>query len=1171
MKKILSHFVPVVLAIALSVTASFAFAAGGQAIYSITETHTVTATATGFVVDLNGIASVTNPQGNISQYHVSVDWLGNGIWEQVSYSPVGNSNFFSGPWSGSHTFTAPGPITITIKLHHTQTGGQESGDASVSFNLTIPSEICLDGIDNDFDGFIDLADSDCLPYFPHITVTKTVINNSGGTKLPANFSLFVDSTPVTSGQTISVQPGTHTVSETLDPEYTQTSIGGQCASNGTITVLAGIGNNYSCTITNDDKVNLPPVFTSVPTSVSIPELALYTFNATATDPESNPITFSLVGAPAGASITSGGVFTWTPTEAQGPNLYTFKFRASDNHGNNNDATVNITVTEVNSAPVAVDDSKTTTEDAPLTISLASLLANDTDSDIPANTLSITSVSGNTNGVAVLGSDIIFTPDANFNGLAGFDYTLSDGSLTDTGHVNITVSSINDAPVLVSIVNKFVDELNNLPFGLSATDVDGDTVTYSITSGFQSGMSLGSLSGVFSWTPSEVQGPGVYGMTVEATDGHGGVDSKSFDINVAEVNVAPVAYNDLSESTHMNVSKSINLSADDSDIPANSLSYTVVSGPTNGTLTECSSYPCSLGSNNVTYVPNTDFIGSDSFVFKATDNGIPTLTSNTATIGIMVNDSAPILIDVPTNTSSDPVVINEETGYTFDANATDDGDSLTFSLGAGAPVGASIDPSTGIFTWMPTEAQGPDLYSITIIVSDGVLSSSQTFSVSVLEVNVIPVANIQSVTTPEDTAKDITLTGSDVDVPVQALTFTIASNPAQGTLSGFNSITGEVTYIPNADYNGSDSFTFTVSDGVAISAEATVSITVDSVNDAPVITLDAGGDPFTVLTGDTDAVIPGATCTDVEGGNLDVTVTPPTDPAYDANVNGTYVFHYSCTDGELTAETTRTVIVSGENTLALCSDTVDNDGNDLTDLLDPACLAFKPKLTVTKVVINDNGGVKLVSDFQLFIDGIATTSGAQVTYSAAGSHIVSETTDSNYTGVFSGDCNSSGSVTVAIGQTKSCTLTNNDNAPVIIITTGGGGGGGHPPIVSTPGQVLGATAICQVSLDEHLRKGYKNKTASVKALQAFLNSYLKINMTVDGKFGPGTEKYVKMFQGMSPNKEVILDPWNIDSPTGLVYLTTLTRMKNIMCPDLKLPVPDKSTLVAWSKNPTTPKN
>src|SRR3989441_497950 len=108
------------------------------------------------------------------------------------------------------------------------------------------------------------------------------------------------------------------------------------------------------------------------------------------------------------------------------------------------------VTAVNDAPVAVDDTGTTGEDVAVTFTQADLKGNDTDVDNSNAQLSVTAVSNPLNGAVVLNGNgtVTFTPAPDFNGTAGFDYTVSDGSLSDIGHVTITVTAVNHAPVAV---------------------------------------------------------------------------------------------------------------------------------------------------------------------------------------------------------------------------------------------------------------------------------------------------------------------------------------------------------------------------------------------------------------------------------------------------------------------------------------------------------------------------------------------------------------------------------------------------------------------------------------------------------------------------------------------------------------------------------------------------
>ena len=102
------------------------------------------------------------------------------------------------------------------------------------------------------------------------------------------------------------------------------------------------------------------------------------------------------------------------------------------------------------------------------------------------------------------------------------------------------------------------------------------------------------------------------------------------------------------------------------------------------------------------------------------------------------------------------------------------------------------------------------------------------SITVTPINDAPVANAQAVVTNEDTAKAPTLTATDIDSPT--LTYSVVTAPAHGALTG---TAPNVTYVPTANYNGPDSFTFKASDGTLFSNVATVSITVSPVNDAPI--------------------------------------------------------------------------------------------------------------------------------------------------------------------------------------------------------------------------------------------------------------------------------------------------------------------------------------------------
>lgn len=260
------------------------------------------------------------------------------------------------------------------------------------------------------------------------------------------------------------------------------------------------------------------------------------------------------------------------------------------------------------------------------------------------------------------------------------------------------------------------------------------------------------------------------------------------------------------------------------------------------------------------------------------------------------------------------------------------------------------------------------------------------------------------------------------------------------------------------------------------------------------------------------------------------------------------------------------------------------------------------LTVVKVVVNDNNGTKQVSDFPLFrsTDSVplSVTSGV-ANIVGPGSYTVSETNDpEEYNASFSGDCDANGTVSVGVGESKTCVITNNDilaelpqcsdgidndgdgeidygptkdqgcDSPSDNDETGGdsgggGGGGGSKKKSSsgsTVGQVLGEQApVCSFAIDTYMRRGYKNNNEQVKILQALLNKYVLSGLVVDGLYGPKTEASVKAFQVKF--KDNILIPWGLTSPTGIFFRTTLVQAKNLECPVVILPIP--TDLVNWS--------
>ncbi len=201
-------------------------------------------------------------------------------------------------------------------------------------------------------------------------------------------------------------------------------------------------------------------------------------------------------------------------------------------------------------------------------------------------------------------------------------------------------------------------------------------------------------------------------------------------------------------------------------------------------------------------------------------------------GTTVSPEALVIIDTPPVAQPSAVSVLEDGSVSFNLVALDaDKDPLGYTV-TGTAHGRLFGLPPALEYYPDADYHGPD--SLVFQVSDGIFSSDlATVTITVVPVNHVPAANDQSVNVPEDSTVGITLTGFDRDG--DSLTFAVGS-PQHGTLSGTSPT---LVYAPEADYFGSDSFTFTVNDGVASSASATVAITVLPVADAPLARFEVG--------------------------------------------------------------------------------------------------------------------------------------------------------------------------------------------------------------------------------------------------------------------------------------------------------------------------------------------
>ena len=548
------------------------------------------------------------------------------------------------------------------------------------------------------------------------------------------------------------------------------------------------------------------------------------------------LTFSLgIGFPEGASINSTtGVFTWRPTEGQDGN-HTITVKVSDSANTSDSKTVAVTVKEVNAAPeLAQIGDKSVHRPSQLTFTAT---ATDDDTvDGAANTLTFSLGTGFPEGASINSTTGAFTwtPAANQVGGHTVKVQVSDGNSiggSDSKDVTITVTESNAAPVLESIGAQRGDELSQITFIANATDDNiGDALTFSLGTGFPEGASINSTTGVFTWTPTEGQ-DGNHTITVMVSDSANTSDSKTVAVTVKEVNAAPELAQIGDKSVHRPSQLTFTATATDDDTvdgAANTLTFSLGTG-----FPEGASINSTTGA--FTWTPAANQVGGHTVKVQVSDgNSIGGSDSKDVTITVTESNAAPVLESIGAQRG------DELSQITFIANATDDniGDALTFSLGIGFPEGASINSTTGVFTWRPTEGQDGN-HTITVKVSDSAnTSDSKTVAVTVKEVNAAPeLAQIgdKSVHRPSQLTFTATATDDDtVDGAANTLTFSLGTGFPEG--ASINSTTGVFTWTPAANQVGGHTVKVQVSDGNSIggSDSKDVTITVTESNAAPVL-------------------------------------------------------------------------------------------------------------------------------------------------------------------------------------------------------------------------------------------------------------------------------------------------------------------------------------------------
>ena len=269
-------------------------------------------------------------------------------------------------------------------------------------------------------------------------------------------------------------------------------------------------------------------------------------------------------------------------------------------------------------------------------------------------------------------------------------------------------------------------------------------------------------------------------------------------------------------TNEDTSRSLALNASDKD--GDSLSYSVSIAPLHGVATVDVD-------GSASYTPEANYHGTDSFTVSVSDGKAQASAKINVTVS-SVNDSP-----VFTSGQTQNLGTNEDQPLSAQIAAIDvDGDELTFSLITAPQHGAAVITTTGNLTYTPTaDFNGND--TLTVQVSDGLINTTATINVNIIAVNdagpVFTNGQTQNLSTNEDQPLSAQIAATDVDG--DELTFSLITTPQHG--AAVITTTGSLTYTPTADFNGDDTLTIQISDGL-INTTATINVDIIAVNDTP---------------------------------------------------------------------------------------------------------------------------------------------------------------------------------------------------------------------------------------------------------------------------------------------------------------------------------------------------
>ena len=582
-------------------------------------------------------------------------------------------------------------------------------------------------------------------------------------------------------------------------------------------------------IVNDGESNSQPAVVHIeiipendmpsanPYSFTVSEDSMFSGNLKADDIDSNELTYIIEREPNNGKVLivdmNTGSFEYTPNKNISGND-SFEFKVNDGSLDSNIAEVQIFITPENDAPQAQSFSITTTEENEI---FESFRANDDDSLTLNYEIKIEPQKGTVKIESQTQGTFVYTPYKDKTGEDSFAYQVNDGILSSSiAYVNIFIKEVNDLPIAQPDYITITED-TNYQGKLKASDVDSDKFTFEILSQPYLGKLtlIDASNGSFEYNP-EPNESGLDNFTFKVNDGLNDSYEENIKIYITPENDPPTAQSlslTIAEDNYLHSS----LSA--TDIDSQTLSYTIIDKPENGTIEL-------LDSGYFNYIPNKNYYGNDVFTYSAFDGA---LYSEKAFVNIIIDPEN----DMPVSESLE-ITINEDTNYIGNLKASDiELNKLTYKITQEPNYGSVVitNSSQGSFEYSPEKnIFGQD--SFFFMVNDGKIDSYWAeVIVNILPQNDPPEAVSINITGFEDSEIYGNLAGSDIDS--ETLTYTITNKAQNGTITITDYNHGSFIYTPEKNFAGLDSFNFIVKDDESSSETALVNINITPVNDKPI--------------------------------------------------------------------------------------------------------------------------------------------------------------------------------------------------------------------------------------------------------------------------------------------------------------------------------------------------